>query len=261
MEPLKTNTFLVGDGCRIMKKVIGIVTGASSGMGREFVKQFDTCLRHIDEVWVIARRKDRLEMLQNELQYIKLRVLPYDICKQDDLDALQSLLERENPAVRVLVNAAGVGRAGRLDEITRQEAENMVMLNCQALTALTHMILPYMNKPGHIIQLASASAFMPQKEFAVYAATKSYVLSFSKALRREVKKEGIIVTTVCPGPVNTEFLEISNRGRKQKWLKKITTVNARDVVKKALLDAKQGKTLSIYGMPMKLVYIISKIMP
>lgn len=244
-----------------MGKKITIVTGASSGMGREFVRQLDTCLKTVDEIWVIARREDRLLELKESMSNIAVRVVPMDICKETDLDSLRFMLEEEKPEVRLLINAAGVGRAGRFDQITLIEATNMINLNDKALVAITHIVLPYMAKVSNIIQVASASAFMPQKEFAVYAASKSFVLSFARALRGELKESGIIVTTVCPGPVDTEFLSISNAGQEQKPMKKLVKANVEPVVAKALRDAKAGKELSIYGLPMKAVWVASKILP
>lgn len=245
----------------VMKKRIAIVTGASSGMGREFVKQLDNCLKTVDEIWVIARRKDKLLELKESVSNIEIRVLPFDICNKSDLNQLISLLEKETPVVRLLVNAAGVGRAGRFDEITGEEAMNMVDVNDKALVAVTHIVLPYMAKKSNVIQVASSSAFLPQKEFAVYAASKAFVLNFSRALRAELKNRNISVTIICPGPVDTEFLEISNAGKEQKAMKKLVTTQAEPVVAKALRDAKAGKELSIYGLPMKAVYIASKVLP
>lgn len=244
-----------------MNKKIAIIIGASSGMGREFVRQLNVCLKTIDEIWVIARREERLLELKKSITNIEVKVLSLDICESSDLERLLSLLKSETPEVWLLVNAAGVGRAGRFDEITTNEAVNMVDVNNKALVAVTHMVVPYMVKKSHIIQVASASAFMPQKEFAIYAASKSFVLSFSRALRAELKEKGILVTIVCPGPVDTEFLEISNAGKEQKAMKKLVTAKVEPVVAKALRDAKFGKELSIYGLPMKVVYIASKILP
>lgn len=243
------------------KKRIAIVTGASSGIGREFVRQLDDCLKKVDEIWLIARRQDRLLDLKAEIENLKVRILPLDIKRDADLNVLSGILEVEQPVVRLLINAAGVGRAGRFEELTREEATNMVEVNNKALVALTHMVLPYMRKGSNLIQVASASAFLPQKEFAVYAASKSFVLSFTRALRAEVKDKGIKVTAVCPGPVDTEFLTISNEGRKEKKLKKLVTVNPKVVAIKALRDAKEGKELSIYGVPMNAVYIAAKVLP
>lgn len=174
-----------------MKK-LAIVTGASSGIGHEFVKQLDRYTKTLDEVWVIARREERLTALQRIITRFPLRILPFDICKEEDLIKLSSLLENESVNVRILINAAGVGTAGNFESLTRSEAENMVLLNDKALVSLTKIVLPYMTKPGNIIQMASASAFLPQKGFAVYAASKSFVLSFSKALNAELKKKGLL---------------------------------------------------------------------
>ena len=240
---------------------IAVVTGASSGIGREFVKQLNRCTRTLDEVWIIARREERLIALQRIIDRFPLRILPFDICNEEDLVKLSELLENENAEVRLLVNAAGVGMSGDFENLTRQEAENMVLLNDKALISLTKIVLPYMTKPGNMIQMASASAFLPQKGFAVYAASKSFVLSFSQALNAELKKKGITVTAVCPGPVDTEFLTISNRGKAQKPIKKLVTEKAESVVLKALQDAKAGKAVSVYGFPMKAVHVLSKFVP
>lgn len=244
-----------------MKKKIAIITGASSGMGREFVRQLDHCMRTLDEVWVIARRQERLTALQKEVNSLTLKVLPLDLCKNSDMDSLAQLLETGQPSVRLLINAAGIGKAGRFEKLTRQEACRMIELNDRALVEVTSMVLPYMCPKSNIIQIASASAFLPQKEFSVYAASKAFVLSFSRALHAELKERDILVTTVCPGPVDTAFLEISNGGKEQKWMKKMVTVKAEPVVAKALRDAKAGRELSVYGVPMHAVWIASKLLP
>jgi len=184
-----------------------------------------------------------------------------DICKEEDLDQLVKLLEKEQPKVRLLINSAGMGKAGRFDEITRQQAENMVLLNNKALISITHMVLPYMKEKSNIIQMASAAGFLPQRGFAVYAASKAFVLSFSRALRFELKEKGIQVTAVCPGPVDTEFLMISNGVGIKNPLKEFTMVRPEVVVLKALRDAKAGKGISVYGLPMKAVHVAGKLLP
>ena len=244
-----------------MGKKIGIVTGASSGMGREFVKQLDKCTRTLEEVWVIARREDYLLALKEEMQHLKLRILALDICREEDLNKLENLLEQEQPKVRLLINSAGVGKTGRFDEITRQQAENMVLLNDKALVSVTHIVLPYMSEKSNIIQMASAAAFFPQTQFATYAASKAFVLNFTKSLRYELKNRGIKVTAVCPGPVNTEFLKIANGVGIKNSLKEFTLVEAKPVVAKALRDAKAGKGVSVYGVPMNAVRVAAKILP
>lgn len=244
-----------------MNKRIAIVTGASSGVGQEFVRQLDGCTKYMDEVWVIARREVRLQALKEKREHLSVRVLPLDICNSTDIETLSELLLREQPTVRLLVNAAGVGRAGLFEELTTKEITNMVDLNCKALLNVTHIVLPYMKAKSKVIQVASASAFMPQKEFSVYAASKAFVLSFSRALRSELKEKEISLTVVCSGPIDTEFLEISNKGQKEKHMKRMVTAQVEPVVAKALRDAKAGQELSIYGLPMKLVYVVAKILP
>lgn len=240
---------------------IAIVTGASSGMGREFVRQLDKCMQTIDEIWVIARRVDKLESLKEEVSNIPIRVLALDISKKKDITTFSNMLAAEKPEVRLLVHSAGVGYAGRFDEILRADAEEMTVVNDVAVVSITHVLLNYMTCPSNIIILASASAFLPQKEFAIYAASKAYILYFSRALNAELKNKGVCVTAVCPGPVDTEFLNKCNDGRKEKLLKKLVKVKPEPVVKKALIDAKAGKDISVYGIPMKLVHIASKILP
>ena len=126
---------------------------------------------------------------------------------------------------------------------------------------MTKISLPYMAKRSNIINIASSAAFMPQPNFAVYAASKSYVLSFSRALHQELKKHGVIVTAVCPGPVNTEFFDIAESYTKTKGYKVILRVNAKNVVALALKDAKKGRTVSTYGFVMKAFRVATKIVP
>lgn len=135
----------------------------------------------------------------------------------------------------------------------------MVDLNCRALTRMTLLCLPYMHPGSRIINLASAAAFCPQPYFAVYAATKSYVLSFSRSLGEELKTRGITVTAVCPGPVDTPFFDVS--GKPQNFLKELTMAQPGPVVHQALKDSRKRKELSIYGLPMKLTYAGTKLLP
>lgn len=242
-----------------MNKKIGIITGASSGMGRECILQLKKSSWNVDELYIIARRKDRLLEIKKEITDYIVKVIPMDISNPEERLKLKEFLQMEQPEVLFFVNCAGVGYGGSFLSLSEEEILNMLQINVLAMSALTRIILPFMSKGSHLIQFASSAAFFPQKDFAVYAASKTYVYYFSKALHREVSNHKIHVTIVCPGPVETEFLEISNKGGKQKTLKRLTTVKPRPVVKKALRDAKKGKKLSIYGLPMKLVYFLSKL--
>lgn len=241
-----------------MNQKIALITGASSGIGREFVRLLDRHSKTFDEVWVIARRTQRLEQLQKEMSQFQLRIISLDLCKQEHLDKLEKLLHEEHPRIRLFINSAGIGKEKRFEQLKREDIQDMTLLNVYAFTMLTHIVLPFMAKPSNIIQMSSASAFLPQKDFSVYAATKSYILNYSLSLYSELREKEIYVTTVCPGPVDTEFLKISNDGNPQKPLKKLVTVSPTSVAYKALVDSKKRKILSIYGLPMKIVQLFSR---
>ena len=240
---------------------IAIVTGASSGIGREFVCQISRCIKNLDEIWVVARRADRLEELKNRLP-VYVRVFAGDMEDYLIYRQVENRLENQNPDVRLLVNAAGFGKMGTVEEIAKEDKKlqlRMIDLNCRGLTEMTTTCLPYMGKGSRIINVASAAAFCPQSGFDVYAATKSYVLSFSRGLGKELEKKEISVTAVCPGPVDTEFFNVA--GTNDSLMKKSVMTTASSVVRQALIDAKERHDISVCGFPMKAAYIASKLLP
>jgi len=240
---------------------IAIVTGASSGLGREFVRQLEYCYTSLDEIWVIARRRERLEVLQEEVK-IPLRIIEGDLLQHGVFVKLKRLLDMEKPNVRMLVNAAGFGRAGAFADIAGHEENaqfDMINLNCTALTRVVQYCLPYLSKGSRIVNLASAAAFCPQPGFVVYAATKAYVLSFSRGLGVELKQNGIYVTAVCPGPVDTEFFE--GIRKMSSSMKQVAMVKPQQVVRQALLDARAKKPVSVYSLLMKSVAVAAKVVP
>lgn len=260
-------------------KNIIIVTGASSGMGKEFVKQIDIRFPKVNEIWLIARRKDVLKELAMSCNHV-CRILAYDLCERQAREELITLLEKESPRITLLVNSAGYGILGpfyqpvesseeiwvrdesiAVNKKWMKEQTGMVSLNCEALTAMTYMCIPYMKRGGRIIQLASSAAFLPQPQFAVYAATKSYVMSFSRALNEELRDRQVHVTAVCPGPVDTEFFDRAEVGSDTLFIKKMVMAKPQMVVRKALLDARNKKDVSVYSLPMQAFYAASKLLP
>ena len=247
---------------------IAIITGASSGMGKEFARQLTRHLTKTDEVWLLARRRNALEELAHELtaqetehygHAIKVRTIVIDITDERKLSRFAEVLMIRNAGISVLINCAGMGIYGAFEKQSRDEVTETVRLNVLALTQLTKLCLPYMRSGSKIIQVSSGAAFMPQTDFSVYAASKAYVYSFGRALGKELKQKGITVTVVCPGPVDTPFLKHAyGRYGEMNCFKKITMVKPEKVVKKALTDCKKQKAVSIYGFPMKLLYRLTR---
>jgi len=241
-------------------KNIAIVTGASSGMGREFVLQIAEKYKKFDEIWAIARREERLMQLQ-ETASLPVKIIPLDLTSDECIRKLMFMLNVEKPKVRMLVNSAGCGKMGDFSTGTYEGSIGMIDLNCRALTAVTYACLPYMTNKSRILFLASSASFAPQPGFAVYAATKAYVLSFARALRQELRSKEITVTAVCPGPVDTEFFDTAGDTRKMSAIKKLSMAQPIPVVKKAIKDASMGKELSVYGTMMKGSLLASKLVP
>ncbi|MBW4844288.1 MULTISPECIES: SDR family oxidoreductase [Clostridia] len=239
---------------------IAIVTGASSGMGREFIMQIADRFSGIGEIWAIARREERLEEL-SPLVPVKVRSFAIDLTDDSKLMSLQDILAKEKPEVKWLINSAGYGKIGDVGTINIGDEMGMVDLNCKALCAVTHMVLPYMSENSRIIQFSSAASFLPQPGFAIYAATKSFVLSYSRALNEELKKRGIYVTAVCPGPVKTEFFDIAETTGKIPLYKRVVMADPKKVVRLALRDSMMGRPVSVYGITMKFFRLLCKTVP
>lgn len=240
---------------------IAIVTGASSGMGRETAIQLADRFGHrLSEIWLIARRQDRLKELVGQVP-VRVRILPLDLTDSRDAAEFEQQLKKNAPQVLFLANAAGFGKIGKTGDIPLQDELDMIELNCKALCRVTHMVLPYLVNGGRILQYSSAAAFLPQPKFAVYAATKSFVLSYSRALNTELRKRRITVTAVCPGPVKTEFFTIAETTGKIPMYKKLTMADAKKVVSRAIRDCMAKKSISVYGPLMKAFLVLSKVLP
>lgn len=237
-----------------------VITGASSGIGKEFACQMDRYFTNIDEFWLIARNRDKLNEVAATLQH-KTRILSMDITKDAQLERLEDTLQEKEAVVRMLVNCAGYGIMGDFEGQERDSMLGMIRLNCEALTNITHRLIPYMRRGSRIIQLASSAAFLPQKDFAVYAATKSYVLSFSRALGEELREKDIYVTSVCPGPVDTPFFEIAEKNGSTLAIKKYTMVKADKVVAQALRDSYYKRSKSVCSFPIRLFEAGAKLLP
>lgn len=237
-----------------------VITGASSGIGMEFAFQMDNLFTNVDEFWLIARSRERLEELSRVLNH-KTRILAMDITSDAQLDRLEDTLKEKDAVVRILVNCAGYGVMGAFADQEKESMLGMVRLNCEALTNMTHRLIPYMRRKSRIIQMASSAAFVPQPDFAVYAATKSYVLSLSRALGEELADQGIYVTSVCPGPVDTPFFDIAEKTGTTLPVKKLIMVDAEKVVRKALQDSYHRRHMSVCSLPIQAFWAVTKLVP
>lgn len=237
--------------------MIAVVTGASSGFGQEFVRQFDS--KGYDEIWVIARRAERLNQLKDEVK-TPVRPIPMDLSDMKSINELRDMLKTEKPEVGALVNASGFGYFDAFIDEPLNDALNMIDLNDKALVSLCHIFIPYMKSGSEIYNIASSSAFQPVPYIGVYAATKSFVLSFSRSLNQELKKKGIRVIAVCPHWTKTEFFD---RADKKNGV--ITYYNfytdKYTVVSNAIKDIQKGKDVSLTSLRLKLQALAATILP
>ena len=240
---------------------IAIVTGASSGMGREFVLQLPNFVQ-VDEIWAIARRADALESLKTATS-VPVRPISADLCKDESFENLAQLLEAEKPNVRLLVNAAGFGKFGAYHRVSVEDDCRMIQLNCTALVRMTRMVLPYMSAGSHILQLDSLSAFQPVPYINTYAATKHFVLAYSRGLNQELKNTGIRCMAMNPGWVKTEFFNHAFQTNEHNEVQYFNRLyEAKDVVSTGLKDLyKSRKDYSVHGLPVKLQVFFVNLLP
>ena len=236
---------------------IAVVTGASSGMGREFALQLDKT-NHYDEIWVIARREDRLRQLKTRA---KLRALPMDLKEPTSYETYRALLEYAKPDIRTLVNASGYGNFEPFADSALEDVTGIIDLNCKALAVMTYLSLPYMHPGAEIINIGSLSSFQPVPYMISYASSKAMVLSFTRGLNAELKDRDIRAIAVCPGWVDTECIGKAQAHNKTavNYFNKMFT--AEDVVKKALKDLRRGKDVSVLGFGVRAQVLAVKLLP
>ncbi|MDM8245336.1 SDR family NAD(P)-dependent oxidoreductase [Collinsella tanakaei] len=241
---------------------IALVTGASSGLGREFVRRIDHGeAGPIDEIWVVARRADRLESL---VRTCSKTVRPFclDLTDPMSFDILESALS-ETPTARVslLVNNAGAGTFGDLASTPRDELSDMLALLVRAPVELIYRTLPFMREGSRIINIASVAAFIPQPRLAAYSAAKRFMLDISRSLDVELEGVDIHVTAVCPKFMKTEFLDAPGDARAARKMTKIGFERTEEVVRQALRAARAGRGLCIPSLDMKALYAASRVLP
>lgn len=236
------------------KKTIAIITGASGGIGKEFVREL--CKEALDEIWIIGRSSERLA--ETKEQYGK-KIIPIcaDLTNEQDLLSIQSFIT-DDVWVDYLINNAGIAQMMPSKDLGTDTINQTIGLNCNAPVILTNYCIPHMRRGSKIINVSSASAFQPVPFINLYAATKAFEHSYSRALNMELKPMGITVTAVSPSWVDTKMLKKELNGKKVKFYGMVTP---QAVVQKAIKDAKKGKDVSICSLYVKCQHLHVKLLP
>lgn len=248
-------------------KRIAIITGASSGIGEEFTRQ--VCAKYdYDEIWIIARREEKLQKLAEQLNKTKnfncVRPVVMDVAGKAGVEGLKAFIKAEDEKLRkvesgieigLLINNAGFGTYGPFAETSINRQMDMIELNCTTVTGICGIALPYLKAGSVVINTASLAAFLPLGNFAVYGATKAYVLSFSVALAAELHDKGIKVCALCPGSVSTEFANVASNGARKEVKGGFPP---QKVVAQCLRRAFKGKTISLYRQKWRINAFLSR---
>jgi short-subunit dehydrogenase len=243
-----------------------LITGASAGIGREFARQL---AGRAGSLVLVARRVERMQELRDELTKkdpnLNVHCRAIDLSQPNDVEELCAWLNREGIAIDFLINNAGLGDRGSFATSEPERIREMLAVNIVALTTLTRALLPAMieKKRGAILNVSSSAGFLPMRKLAVYAASKAYVTSFSDGIRAEVRKQGIVVSALCPGPVDTEFASVARRSiAKQPYPSpSFMHMPVEDVVRAALIAIERNKPLVIPGIVMKIAMLLVRLTP
>lgn len=241
------------------KKNIAIVTGASSGLGKEFVKLLVKD-NNLDEIFVLSRNEEKLNNLKSEFGE-KIQPYSVDLSDVENIKTFGKFLENKQANIKILINNAGFAKFCSYDDISVDESLNMIDLNISGVVAMGLVCIPFMEKGSHIINIASQAAFQPVPYQNIYSATKSFVKNYSQALNVELKDKGITVTAVCPGWIKTDLYNRACINADKGTTKFVFMVTPDVVAKKALKDAYKGKDISVYGLYVNICRLMSKFLP
>jgi short-subunit dehydrogenase len=243
-----------------MKKT-ALISGASSGIGYELAKIH--ALKG-DDLVIVARNKEKLEALKEEIQrdhQVQVCSLAKDLALPLAVEEVYNEVTQQGITVDYLINNAGFGDFGLFVKTRWEKEQRMIQLNIMTLTQMTKLFLPGMIKrgQGRIMNLASLASFQPGPGMAVYFATKAYVLHFSEALHYEVKKKGITVTALCPGPTASGFETAAAAEQNKLWNK--NNPSAKKVAKYGYKAMMKGKAVAVHGTKNKLLATSGRFVP
>lgn len=236
-------------------KRIAIITGATGGIGKEFVRQI--LAEDLDEIWAVARNEHKLIELREQYGE-KIVTVSVDLSELEGIRAVEQMLADKKPQVKYLINNAGLAKMGSYKDFSLKEIDKTINVNCKAPVMLCNLCIPYMNEGSRILNISSASAFQPNPYINLYAASKVFERSYSRSLNMELRGTGITVTAVCPGWVDTELLIKEMNGKKVRFPGMVT---ADRVVRQALKDAKRGKDMSVCSSYVKCQHVYVKLLP
>ncbi|MBV9557186.1 MAG: SDR family oxidoreductase [Pseudolabrys sp.] len=243
-----------------MLQPITLITGASSGIGAELARVF---ARHGHAIALTARREDRLRQLANEIASAGGKppnVIAADLEAHDASARLAQTLSERGLEPEIVVNNAGFGLAGDAADLDLTEQLKMIDLNARALTDLSLRFIDSLARHrGGILNVASIASFMPGPGLAVYHATKAYVLSFGEALGAELKPRGVRVSTLCPGPVPTEF--DARAGFAPDAFPRILERSAERVAREGYERFMRGDRVIVPGTPNKAMTWLARFLP
>ena len=238
-----------------------IVTGASTGLGREFVRQLADVFPEVECYWLIARRADRLAELAEMLPDKQVECLSLDLCDTMSFMALQEKLAAERPEIALLVNNAGCGYLGNIGEVDTASQTRMIDLNLRALTAVTNMTVPFMVPGSCILNVSSIASFCPNPRMTVYSAGKAYVTAYTVGAAEELKAKGITVTAVCPGPMDTEFIRLGGIEGNSRMFEMLPYCDQVRVAGGALRATRAGRTIYTPKLFYKFYRVLAKVTP
>lgn len=238
-----------------------IITGASSGIGEEFVSAVLDEFPDIDCLWLIARNKERLEEIAKEIEGKTVACISLDLTTDKAISDLEAILAKEKPEVELLINNAGIGRLGNIADESLDSQSEMIDLNCKAMASVTRLVLPYMGEGSHIVLTSSIASFAPTPRMTVYSATKAFVSFYARGLHEELKPRSISCTAVCPPPMNTAFLDRANITGNSKAFEALPHADPAEVAISALKAAKAGKAVYTPKALYKFYRVLAAIVP
>lgn len=238
---------------------VALITGASAGIGAELARVF---AEHGHELVLVARREDRLAALADEIAAggrQRPTVLRVDLERRDAVSGLAAELTSRGLEPQIVINNAAFGLVGRADKLSRDEQLAMIDLNVRALTELSLAFVESLARHrGGVLNVASVAAFMPGPGMAVYYASKAFVLSFSEALHQELSERGVRVTTLCPGPVPTEFQARAGLGDR---MPNVLALSAERVARIGYDGLMRGKRVVVAGIGNRIGVFLLRFMP